>query len=129
MGSEPSTTPSRPERRAVPRTRVDRPVQLRLVDDQEAGPVDALLIDVSASGVGLRLTEPLAPGREFVLALPNATAVSTPLQYRVVRCKPLGRGEFQVGAAFIRTPRRAVADGSPAAGDAEDHKAAGLPPA
>ena len=99
--------PHLPERRGAPRKAVDCPVQLRVVnpvDDQDGLPLAAVLMNLSASGVGLRLGAPLPPGREFVLALASAPAVVTPLKYRVVRCKPLGHGEFEVGAAFVRSP-------------------------
>ena len=94
------------ERRATPRVRVDRPVQFRLADNAEAAPIDAHLLDVSAGGVGLRVSSALVPGDEFFLLLFDAIELaSTPLRYRVVRCVPLADGYFLVGAAFVGNPR------------------------
>lgn len=79
------------------------PVPIRLVDTPGAEPLNGHLMDVSASGVGVRLDRPLAPGREFTMALPKPDDVKTPLRYRVARCRPLVGGEFHVGASFVRT--------------------------
>jgi hypothetical protein len=54
--------------------------------------------------VAIRLKKPLAPGREFVLFLAGAASATTPLRYRVVRCRPLGQGNFHMGASFVRIP-------------------------
>ena len=97
------------ERRATPRFRVDRPIQFRLADNAEGPLINAHLIDVSAGGVGLRVSNPLVPGDEFLLLLFDAIELaSTPLRYRVVRCEPLPDDQFLVGAAFIGNPRDAA---------------------
>jgi hypothetical protein len=106
---------------------VDRPVVLRLPDAGNLGPVPAHLVDVSASGIGVRLKRPLAPGKQFTLdvgtqakageavvadkaavaaaACPSGSAGGAfVLWYRVIWCKPLGQGAFHIGAAFVRAP-------------------------
>ena len=98
------------ERRGAPRTPVDRPVEIRLLDSAgapEAKTIAARLVDLSASGVGLRVARPIAPGNQFLLSPPAAAnaaaaAAMNPLVYCVVRCKPLGGGQFHVGASFAR---------------------------
>lgn len=102
------------ERRVAPRAPVDRPVEIRLLDitgAPEAKTIAARLADLSASGVGLRVARPIAPGKQFLLAPPagaagaaGAAAPIPSLVYRVVRCKPLGGGQFHVGASFVRHP-------------------------
>ena len=108
--SDSSHAPARgsSERRATPRIRVDRRVRFRLADNADAVPVDAHLLDVSAGGVGLRVSSPMVAGDEFFLMLFDAVELaSTPLRYRVVRCEPLGDGQFLVGASFMGNAQNA----------------------
>ena len=93
------------ERRRHPRTPVQCSVQLRSPDRPGSAPIDGTLVDFSACGVGIRLSGPLAPGKEFLLNIPTAADKLANLQYRVVRCCPLGRGGFHIGAVFIRPAR------------------------
>src|SRR5688572_20522696 len=61
------------ERRVASRTPVDRAVEIRLIDSMgspEPKTITARLADLSASGVGLRVARPIAPGRQFLLAPP-----------------------------------------------------------
>ena len=96
------------DRRATPRIRVDRPIKFRVADRDDGPLIDAHLLDVSAGGAGLRTAQPLAPGDEFFLMLFDAVELaSTPLRYCVVRCEPLGGGQFLVGAAFVGNPTSA----------------------
>ena len=98
------------ERRLEPRRSVGKMVQLRLVDNAaSAKTLIARLFDLSASGVGLRLERPIAPGTYFILTAQGANGVTTAVLYRVVRCRPLGGSKFDVGAAFVRTPETDVA--------------------
>jgi hypothetical protein len=99
------------ERRVAERTPVDRAVVVRVlnvVGDGHGPPIPARLEDLSATGVGLRLSQPIAPGRHFLLAPPACAATAAapvdPLSFCVVRCTPLGRGQFHVGARFVRNP-------------------------
>lgn len=88
------------ERRAAPRTKVQKPVQIRASDRDQS--VDGVLLDLSACGIGIRLNKPLAPGKTFVLVLPDTMERAAPLKYRVTRCIPKGHGEFHIGAAYFR---------------------------
>ena len=102
VNSDP-TASSQAERRASPRVKADRPIQLRLVERPET-PLDAHLLDVSAGGVGLRMSQPLEIGQEFFLMLFDAVELaSTPLRYRVVRRSMLVSGEYHIGAMFVRS--------------------------
>ena len=91
----------RKERRAAPRTKVQKPVQIRPSESRDKS-VDGILLDLSACGIGLRLNKPLAPGKTFALVLPDGMSHAAPINYRVVRCIPKGHGEFHIGAAFYR---------------------------
>jgi hypothetical protein len=93
------------ERRCKPRLPVNRDVWLRLVDDPHGKPLPARLVDLSATGVGLRMNRPLAPGKEFSFELSGAKEGVGSIRYRVARCIPLGQGKFHVGSAFIRNPK------------------------
>jgi hypothetical protein len=100
-------TPRPPEeRRRKSRTLVQRSVKIHLAGERSDDLIDAQLVDLSASGVGIRMTRPLAPGKEFTLAVSGAQDGLAELHYRSVRCIPLGRGEFHIGAIFVRTPHR-----------------------
>ena len=100
------------ERRVASRVPVDRAVEIRLLDAAGAPadqPIPARLADLSASGVGLRVSRPIGPGKHILLVPPSGgdgdgAAPVNPLRYRVVRCKPLGGGQFHVGACFVRNP-------------------------
>ena len=94
------------ERRRKPRMPVNRDVWLRVSDDPKGTPLAARLVDLSATGVGLRMAQPLAPGKEFTFELSGATEGVGAIRYRVARCIPLGQGQFHVGAAFVRTPEK-----------------------
>jgi hypothetical protein len=76
-------------------------VGVKIFVDCYAVDLAAVLLDISAGGVGLRLNQPLAPGKEFTLTLPGGAEVGKPLRYRVARRKPLGQGKFLIGAQFV----------------------------
>ena len=91
------------EQRAAHRRELNPPAKVVLLVVPDSRMVDAMLLDLSASGVGLRMpSPPLPPGTQFTMQLPALVDVQTPLRYRVVRCRPLGRGEFHIGAASCR---------------------------
>ena len=78
-----------------------RPAPVQLLTQPQSKVVNATLVDVSVSGIGLRTNVPIPPGTELDMQLPNAE-VGVPLRYRVARCRPLGHGQFHIGAAFVR---------------------------
>jgi hypothetical protein len=90
------------ERRVASRRQLVRPVPVTLVDMMSGAGIDGQLVDVSASGVGVRLTKPVEPGLHFLLVLPSQPGIRTPLRYRVRRCVEVGEGWFHAGAAFVR---------------------------
>jgi c-di-GMP-binding flagellar brake protein YcgR len=64
------------------------------------GQVEARVLDLSAGGALLHLGAPLADGtiQDFVLHL-EGDEVS--VQAEVVRCRPTGRGGYQVAVQFV----------------------------
>jgi hypothetical protein len=90
------------ERRLRPRTPVFAAVTLRLAAAGQHGSklIPAHLVDISATGVGVRTLCPIAPGSEFTLELTSAT-LST-FRVRVARCVELGACDYHIGAAFVR---------------------------
>jgi hypothetical protein len=89
------------ERRDSPRTPVYAPVSLRLAGGPPPGKLlPAHLVDVSATGVGVRSVRPIAPGTEFTLELASPTV--RVFRYRVVRCVQVNANDFHIGAAFVR---------------------------
>jgi hypothetical protein len=76
-------TPRPPEeRRRKSRTLVQRSVKIHLAGERSEDLIDAQLVDLSASGVGIRMTRPLAPGKEFTLAVSGAQDGLAELHYR-----------------------------------------------
>lgn len=67
-------------------------------------PLVAQLRDVSASGIGIVFREGMEIGSTFSIDLPSASGVST-IKYKVVRCRRIERGRFNIGAAIIHVTR------------------------
>jgi hypothetical protein len=90
------------ERRLRRRTPVFAAVTLRLAAAGQLGGklIPAHLVDISATGVGVRTLCPIAPGSEFALELASAS-LST-FRFRVARCLELGVCDYHIGAAFVR---------------------------
>jgi hypothetical protein len=96
------------DRREHPRTPVFAPVRLRLAGGPPPGKLMAAhLVDVSITGVGIRMTRPMAPGTEFTLEVDSPVVKA--FRYRVVRCVQVDGDDFHVGAAFVRTTTRRTA--------------------
>ncbi len=59
--------------------------------------------DVSATGIGLRVAEPLKPGTVLVLKLQTPDRrLSRPLPVRVMRATPQADGGWLLGCQFVR---------------------------
>ena len=94
------------ERRAAPR--VGLRAQIQLIPCRAGAPAKVLpawLRDISHDGIGLILTQALEPGILIVLSLPGSRSRTLELLFHVVRCAPLGNGQFTVGASFRRLVR------------------------
>ena len=113
-GGSRQLAPSGDERRAEPRVTGSRPVTLRLVDVHSAGDdaiIQALVTDLSRSGVGVRLCRPIGRGREFLIVFQGeGPGAGTALVYRAVRYFQADPGLFHVGAQFVR---RATSEDDP----------------
>ena len=71
-------------------------------DSQAAPP--AGIHDVSATGIGLRVRQPLKPGTVLILTLQGrAGRNSRPLPVRVMHATPLADGDWLVGCQFVRS--------------------------
>jgi hypothetical protein len=110
-------SPSGDERRSEPRVTGARPVALRLVDvhsDGDDAIIQALVTDLSRSGVGVRLCRPIGRGREFLIVFQGeGPGAGTALVYRAVRYFQADPGLFHVGAQFVR---RATSEDDPPQG-------------
>jgi hypothetical protein len=75
----------------------------RLVGEDPAAVPLARIRDVSDTGIGLCVREPLPPGAVFVLIPPGQTPpLPRPLTLRVVHATPLAEGDWLVGCQFVR---------------------------
>jgi hypothetical protein len=96
-----------------------RPVALRLVDvhsDGDDAIIQAMVTDLSRSGVGVRLCRPIGRGREFLIVFQGeGPGAGTALVYRAVRYFQPDPGLFHVGAQFVR---RATSEDDPPQGPA-----------
>lgn len=60
------------------------------------------VLDLSASGVGLRLTLAIAPGTSLMLRLQSATRGWASYLVKVRHCQELSPGEYHLGCVFIK---------------------------
>ena len=113
-GASRKVAPSGDDRRGEPRVTGARPVALRLVDAHSDGDdaiIQAMVTDLSRSGVGVRLCRPIGRGREFLIVFQGeGPGAGTALVYRAVRYFQADPGLFHVGAQFVR---RATSEDDP----------------
>jgi hypothetical protein len=102
--------PSGIERRTEPRLNGARPVELHLLgldDAAAAEALDATVVDLSCSGVGVRLCRPIPKGREFLVVFHGPTPEEvTSLIYKAVRYWQSRPREFHVGGKLVRRASR-----------------------
>ncbi len=77
---------------------------LRLYVAHQRQPLVAELRDVSAGGIGIVFREGMEPGSTFTIQLATASGGRS-IKYKVVRCRRLDRGRFEIGAVIIHVTR------------------------
>jgi len=93
------------ERRAAPRVGLRAQIDMIPCRTGAGAQVEqAWVRDISAEGIGLIFHEAVHPGTYVVVTLPAADGASNPLDllFLVVRCEPLGNGQFALGARLQR---------------------------
>jgi hypothetical protein len=75
----------------------------RIVDEGNGETLPAGVLNISATGVGLLLDEPLKPGTVLVISLQSAPGrLSRPLPVRVMHATAQPGGGWLVGCQFVR---------------------------
>jgi hypothetical protein len=88
--------------RALGRLTVDAPATLFPVhDDLLEDPIEVMVQDISAETVGIASRYAMMPGSGLVVCLPRKDAEAVAVQCEVLRCNPLGNGQFAIGARFM----------------------------
>jgi hypothetical protein len=88
------------EQRRDARRKVHLQLTLRPLGDRGAPLVQALLINVSAHGVGLEVQTPLEPGRKLLIPLRFVEGGGWLVLCEVRNCSPEGTA-FRIGARFL----------------------------
>ena len=76
----------------------------------------AKLWDFSYGGIGLDISQQLEIGREIEMAadlLNDNYSLGFEARGRVVHCRPIGKGHYRVGVAFLDVQYRRIEPGSP----------------
>jgi c-di-GMP-binding flagellar brake protein YcgR len=94
------------------REQVRAPLRLRLriipYDHGTAGePVDVWTRDVSASGIGILSSSPMAAGRKFIVSLPRLDEPPLYLVCTVRNCAEMANRLYAIGASFAEVAGRA----------------------
>jgi hypothetical protein len=93
------------ERRSSPR--VGLRAQVRVIECRttaESANLTVWVRDISSDGIGLLFPQPVRPGTYLVMSLPTSKRQNATLDllFLAVRCDPLARDQFSVGARFHR---------------------------
>jgi hypothetical protein len=87
------------EKRLAPRAGLR--MQLAIVAVKEGvrdPPISVWVRDISRKGIGLVCTQMLPVGSHFIAQFPQANAELLSVTFRVVQCRSLAKGLFQIGA-------------------------------
>ena len=99
------------EKRSSPRVGLRMRLDIaKLVDGIAQASVSVRIRDISVEGIGLIHTEALPVGSHFVAQLPRGKNEVLSVNYRVVQCRSLATGLFQIGAVMERTSTSSPAD-------------------
>jgi hypothetical protein len=91
------------DRRGVPRHAYELQPFCCFASDGEAGSPPARVRDISTTGIGLLLEQPLKPGAVLILRLQVSDGrLSRPLPARVMHSTPQPDGGWLVGCQFVR---------------------------
>jgi len=91
------------DRRAAPRRRVGRPVEVLLDDGSGAEAANGWVVDRSLGGVGLVADAPVAVGAVLKVRARAATEATPWVEVTVRTCKRDGT-QYELGCQFRRTP-------------------------
>jgi hypothetical protein len=93
----------REERRRAERYPCDLQPFWRVEGQEQTESPPARVENISTTGIGLRVGEPLKPGIVLVLKLQNADhRLSRPLPARVMHATPQPEGDWLIGCQFVR---------------------------
>jgi hypothetical protein len=92
------------EKRIAPRVGLRSKLTIARRMPGGAPPVQAVVWvrDLSTSGIGIVVVEPLPMRSEFVALLPGALGESMSIIYTVVHCKELAKSLYSIGATLTR---------------------------
>jgi hypothetical protein len=88
------------EKRGALRRNVTGRVQVLPVEGTVRVPFSVLLQDISLTGFGMMLSQPLKEGRRFVVILPRADLDPLSILCVSQHCSEMADGLYHVGAAF-----------------------------
>jgi len=93
---------SPPEQRRWPRTECSGELLICPVREGVVGQtIVSHSADFSTMGLGLVHDGPMEKGEQFLVALKTRGGPPLPLLYTVVRCQPVGFGQYQIGAELV----------------------------
>lgn len=96
-------TASHPERRRAERYPCSLQPFWRVEGQEQADAPPAQIQNISATGIGLRIGQPLKAGTVLVIKLQSADRrLSRPLPARVMHATPQAEGDWLVGCQFVR---------------------------
>jgi c-di-GMP-binding flagellar brake protein YcgR len=84
--------------------RLQKDGQIRLHVSYQRQPLAAQLRDVSAGGIGFVHREAMEQGMTFTIQFTTDGGARS-IKYKVVRCRRLERGRYEVGAEIIHVSR------------------------
>lgn len=108
------------EKRRATRMQVQAKVLVgRVVDGKLVQSFSSLTKDISLHGVGLIQGLVVDPGQELILNLPRTKGLPVYVRARICHCRDLAEGLFSVGAEFVATVSKELADALEQSGEAE----------
>jgi hypothetical protein len=116
--SQPSGSPALPdERREVERFPPEPSSICRVVSDTQDEAARATVRDLSTTGIGLLVRQPIKPGSVLILSLEvRECRLPRPLPVRVMHAAPADEGNWLVGCQFVRRlsePELQILQGQP----------------
>lgn len=91
------------DRRGAERRACDLQPFWRIAGQDNADAPPAGIHDISATGIGLRVRQPLKPGTVLILTLQSGDSrLSRPLPVRVMHATALADGDWLAGCQFVR---------------------------
>jgi hypothetical protein len=82
--------------------------QIRLYVSYQRQPLTATLRDVSVGGIGFNYGQAMEIGLTFTIRFSTAGGTRA-IKYKVVRCRRIDRGHYEIGAEIIHVSRESKA--------------------